>query len=271
MCGRFGLTDPLQLQRGAGLFTLLRPDVVSDDVAPLLVPRFNVAPAQPVIAARTRPPRRGDGGSRPERHLDVLRWGLVPRWAKDPNIGNTLANARAETLASKPAFRNTWAAGQRCLIVADVFFEWQDLQSQVADPRNGDPGTTGRRPVARAASANKQPHAIRMTEDEPFAFGGLWEAWRDPAGDAATPAPWLRTCTIITTAPNGVVGRLHDRMPVIIPPSAYDAWLDPRTPLEDATELLAPYPASAMRSYPVSTYVNSPRHDDAGVLVPLSV
>lgn len=262
MCGRFGLTEPLQLQRAHGLFERVHPDVVADDTTALFVPRYNIAPGQPVLAARTVRRDRGTTTERLERRVDVLQWGLIPRWAKDAKIGNSLINARAETVTDRPVFRGAWKAARRCLVFADVFFEWQDVRESTADPRNGDAGTTGRRPVARAPKKAKQPHAIRMADDAPFAFGGLWEAWRDPD----TPDALVPTCTLITTSPNRLVARIHDRMPVIISAAQFDAWLDPKTSHDDAQAMLAPYAARAMRSYMVSPLVNTPRNDDARVL-----
>jgi len=139
------------------------------------------------------------------------------------------------------------------------------VAAPAADPRNGDPGTTGRRPVARTPRARRQPYAITLADGAPFAFAGLWEAWRDPADPAAGVLP---TCTLITTAPNALMARIHDRMPVIVPRAAYRAWLDRDAPLAVAAALLAPYPADAMRAVPISTYVNDPRHDDPRVLAP---
>lgn len=155
---------------------------------------------------------------------------------------------------------------------ADVFYEWQDAGDATADPRNGDPGTTGttgRRPVARAPKPPKQPFAIRLEDDAPFAFGALWEAWRDPAADRDAPGAWVATCTLLTTTPNSLMRRIHDRMPVIVPPAAYDAWLDPTLPRDDARAMLAPYAPAAMRAYPVTRAVNDPQHDAPDVLAPL--
>jgi putative SOS response-associated peptidase YedK len=268
MCGRFGLANPGRL-KAAGALDAVLPDALGYGVRALLTPRYNVAPTQPVVAARTL---RRDGGT--ERRLDVFRWGLIPSWARDPKIGNSLANARAETLHEKPSFRGAWKAAQRCLVFADAFYEWQDVGDPAADPRNGDApgahsGTTGRRPVARAPKPAKQPYAIRMRDDAPFAFAGLWEAWRDPARAPDAAEAWVPTCTLITTAPNTLMARIHDRMPVIVPPEAYGRWLDPALPLDEARALLAPYAPEAMRAYPVSRYVNSPAHDDPHVLDPL--
>jgi putative SOS response-associated peptidase YedK len=273
MCGRFGLTNP-KLLEAHGLLDAVRPEAVGDDVPELLEPRYNIAPSQPVLAARTWRRDRGGAQERSERRLDVLRWGLIPSWAKDAKIGHALANARAETVAAKPAFRGAWKGARRALVFADAFFEWRDLGDATADPRNGDApgepsGTTGKRRVARAPKPRKQPYAIRLQEDAPFAFGGLWDAWRDPAAGEDDPGAWVTTCTLITTAPNRLLAQLHDRMPVIVPREHYDAWLDPETPLDQAHALLAPYAPEVMRAYPVSTYVNSPAHDDPHVLDPL--
>ncbi len=169
----------------------------------------------------------------------------------------------------KPSFRGAWNKARRCLVFADLFYEWRDLGDATADPRNGDPGTTGRRPVARAPKPPKQPYAIRLADDAPFAFGGLWEAWRDPGADPDDPDAWVPTCTLITTAPNALMARIHDRMPVIVPADRYDAWLDPALPLDDARAMLAPYAPEAMRAYPVSRAVNDPKNDDPAVLEPL--
>lgn len=266
MCGRFGLADPKQLE-SRGLLNAVRPEAVGDGVADFMVPRYNIAPSQPVIAARVRAREGAAAGSAGERRVDVLQWGLIPRWAKDPKIGNALANARAETVHEKPSYRAAWKAARRCLIFADCFFEWHDVGDATADPRNGDPGTTGRRPVARAPKPPKQPYAVRLVDDAPFAFAGLWEAWRDPADPGA---PWVPTCTLITTAPNTLMARIHDRMPVIVPPETYGRWLDPALPLDDARALLAPYAPETMCAYQVTRYVNDPRNDGPDVLVPLT-
>lgn len=260
MCGRFGLTDPRQLA-ASGLLEQLAVEAVAPDVPDLLPARYNVAPSQPVLAVLA--PKR-DGA--PRRTLAMLTWGLVPTWAKDRKIGHSLANARAETITEKPTFRTPFAKGRRCLVLADVFYEWQDTGDATADPRNGDPGTTGRRPVARAPKPRKQPWAIGLADRAPFAFAGLWESWRDPADPAAAP---LATCTLMTTAPNALMRPIHDRMPVILPRDAMDTWLDAGTPPDVAASLLRPYDAAAMQAWPISTSVNTPRHDAPDVLAPV--
>jgi putative SOS response-associated peptidase YedK len=223
MCGRFGLTRPdkLDLQR-FGISTL-----------PTLVPRFNIAPGSDILAVRER-------DHRPV--ADLLHWGLIPSWAKDPSIGNRLANARSDTAYGKPAFENAMKA-RRCLIPADVFYEWQAIP--------------GRR--------QKQPWAARMAGGDPFALGGIWEYWRLREEGAIG----IVSCAILTTEPNSLLQPIHDRMPVIIPPERYADWLDARTPAPAVRDLMLSYPSEAMAAWPISLRVNSPQADDAEVLTPL--
>jgi len=222
MCGRFGLTRPerLDLER-FGVAEL-----------PTLVPRFNIAPGSEILAVRER-----EG----EREAGWLHWGLIPSWAKDPEIGNRLANARSDTAFEKPSFRAAMKA-RRCLIPADVFYEWQVV----------------------AGEARKQPHAIRMRDGEPFALGGLWEFWRPKSGEGEA----IVSCTILTTDANTLMSPIHDRMPVIVEPSRYREWLDPRTPVPALQEILRPYDGSAMEAWPVSLGVNNPKNDSAKILEP---
>ena len=160
-----------------------------------------------------------------------MRWGLIPSWAKDVRVGDRMINARAETIATKPAFRNAFRA-RRCLLPADGFYEWK---------RNG-PGSG--------------PWYIRRKDQAPFAFAGLWEVWRTPLDDP------LESCTLITTTPNALLEPIHHRMPVILSSSAFTAWLDPDCRDGDAlTRLLVPCPPEEFEAVPVSTLVNNPRHD----------
>lgn len=223
MCGRFTLRSPAGVV--AEEFGLL-------DVEPLR-PRYNIAPTQPVAVIR-RSPKSRDA----PRQLVMLRWGLVPSWAADPKIGNRLINARAETVAEKPAFRAALRR-RRCLVAADGFFEWR-----------------------RTGSA-KQPYFIRRVDDRPFAFAGLWEIWEGPDHTL------LESCALITTEANALMASIHDRMPVILSPDHYALWLDPA--MEDPRQLLPllrPCPSEAMVAHPVSTHVNDPRHDDPRCVVP---
>ena len=223
MCGRFGLSRPekLDLQRfGIGKL-------------PPLAPRYNIAPGSEVLIVRVR---------EDDRVADLARWGLIPSWAKDPDIGNRMANARSDTAFEKPAFRAAMKA-RRCLIPADVFYEWQAIPGQ----------------------SKKQPHAVRMASEEPFAIGGLWEYWRARGADA----DGIVSCTILTTDANTMMSRVHERMPVIIPPERYTAWLDPSTPVPAVQELLRPYPSDEMEEWPISLMVNNPRAEGEQVLEPV--
>lgn len=224
MCGRFGLTRPerLDLHR-FGIHEL-----------PPLVPRFNVAPGSDILAVREREGRRV---------ADFVRWGLVPSWARDPAIGNRLANARADSAFEKPAFRHAMKS-RRALIPADVFYEWQVVPGE----------------------RRKQPYAIRLRTGEPFAMAGLWEYWR-PRGEEGE---GVVSTAILTTDANTLMLRIHDRMPVIIPQDRYDAWLDPHTPAPALRDLMQPCPSEWLEAVPISTRVNNPRADDAGVLEPLA-
>lgn len=200
--------------------------------SPNLATRWNIAPTQDIAAVR----RDEDG-----RHLVPLHWGLVPHWAEDPSIGSRMINARAETLADKPAFRAALRQ-RRCLIPIDGFYEWK---------------TEGKR---------KQPYAIRRRDRQPMALAGLWESWPGPKG-APLPQP-LQSATIVTTGANAVLRPLHERMPVVMDPRDWEAWLDPAAPLPLVQDLLRPAPDGELEAYPVSTRVNSVRNDDESCIVP---
>lgn len=214
MCGRFTLSAPGDVV--AELFELAdQPELCS---------RYNIAPTQPA------PVVLWDRG-RNERRFDLLRWGLIPSWADEPGIGNRMINTRAETVATKPAFRAAFRY-RRCLIVADGFYEWQKL-------RRG-----------------RQPFYIHLHDKGPFAFAGLWEHWEGSDGSA------VKSCTILTTEANDVVRAVHDRMPVILQRQDYARWLDPELQQADALiPLLRPYPADEMAAYRIGTRVNNPAHD----------
>jgi putative SOS response-associated peptidase YedK len=201
------------------------------DLPDELPPRYNIAPSQPVAVV----------ANNGQNKIEFFRWGLIPFWAKDPAIGNRMINARAETLASKRSFRVPYRR-RRCLVLADGFYEWRK-----------EPGRK-----------KKTPMYIQLKSGQPFAFAGLWESWR--AADEQT----ILSCAIITTAPNALVGEIHNRMPVILAPEAYEQWLDPgEQPPEQLDRWLGPYPASLMRAYPVSTLVNNPRNDLPDCIVPI--
>jgi putative SOS response-associated peptidase YedK len=203
---------------------------------PPIEPRFNIAPTQPVAAILATL-------ETPEPQFHFLRWGLIPSWAKDPTIGNRLINARAETVSEKPSFRAAFKR-RRCLIPADGFYEWQ----------------------SQAHRKTKQPYYIFLKEHQPFAFAGLWEHWTDPESGGE-----VQTCTILTTAPNGLMEPIHTRMPVILAPDHYDPWLDPGSYNPGKLQkMLTPYRSEAMDCYPVSTLVNKPQHDQPDCIAPIN-
>jgi putative SOS response-associated peptidase YedK len=222
MCGRFTLTiDPMALQEAFPWA------IIPDDLSP----RYNIAPSQPVAVI----PNTGDN------KVSMYRWGLIPSWSKDPTIGDRMINARVESLAEKPSFRNAYKR-RRCLILSDGFFEWKqnpDLKS-------------------------KQPMYIRLRDGKPFAFAGLWEIWNAPDGSE------IRSCTIITTQPNALLETIHNRMPVILQPGSYNRWLakEDQQPAQ-LDDLLAPYPASEMSAFPVSKMVNRPELDRPELINPI--
>ncbi|WP_373535901.1 SOS response-associated peptidase [Microcoleus sp.] len=190
---------------------------------PDIKPRYNIAPTQSIATVTVEPEQM-------QRQLQFMRWGLIPSWAKDMKIGSKMINARSETVAEKPAFRSA-IKHRRCLIVADGFYEWLPQ------------------------GKHKQPYYFQMSEGEPFAFAGLWENWESPEGEK------IVSCTIITTAANETVQPVHDRMPVILPDSAWEEWLDPAVnSAQEVLPLLKPY-AAAMKAKPVSAIVNSPSKD----------
>ena len=196
---------------------------------PELSPSYNVAPGREVPAVVGE--ADGDGGNY-RRRMEMLRWGLIPPWADDPAIGYRMINARAETAPSKPSFRRAFRK-RRCLIPADGFYEWKK--------ENG----------------GKQPYHFRLKDGESFAFAGIWESWTDPDGGT------VRSCAILTTEANEVVGEVHARMPVILPPEDHYIWLDPDfEETEPLAALLVPYPPEALEAYPVSRFVNRPGNDD---------
>lgn len=224
MCGRFTQTaTPTAIAQQFGVHHF-----------PLLKPRYNIAPSQPVAAIRLDPETT-------TRQLVLLRWGLIPSWAKDPKIGFQCINAKAETVAEKPSFRAAFRK-RRCLVIATGFYEWQ------------------------VRGQTKHPMWIGLQSRQPFAFAGVWEQWQPPEGEA------IESCTILTTEPNELLRPIHDRMPVILPADTYEHWLDPT--VQDVNflqALLRPYPSEELMAYPVSTLVNNPRHDVPECLEPIPV
>ncbi len=231
MCGRFASTTPpdqLAKYFGAELAEQLTDDPEQSDSPS---PNYNVAPTQGVYTVYE------DGGL---RRLDEFHWGLVPFWAKDPKVGSRMINARAETLAEKNSYKRPFAK-RRCIIPADGFYEWKKIDGQ----------------------KKKQPMFMSRADGEPFAFAGLWEVWNDKnhTDDQGDPLV-LHSCTIITGEPNEVVADVHDRMPVMLPPDRWDAWLDrDNHDIEGLQTFLVPAPAQLIRLHPVSTAVNNVRNN----------
>ena len=210
-----------------------------------LPPSYNVAPTQDVYAVVERPPR-GEPEAAAVRALRVVRWGLVPSWAKDPSIGNRMINARMETVADKPAFRRAFAK-RRCLLPADGYFEWY--------------GQT---------KGKKQPFFIRPQDGGMLAMAGLYELWKDPSAADGVDDPWLWTCTVLTTSAPDDLGRIHDRMPLLVERDRYAQWLDPtRDDPEELTSLLVPAAPGRLAAYPVSTDVNNVRNNGAHLVEPI--
>ncbi len=221
MCGRFTLRTPANIVK----------DMFGLEPLPELRPRYNIAPTQPIAVVRSEDA---------ERRLHMLRWGLIPWWAKDVSIGNRLINARAETVATKPAYRESFEQ-RRCLIPADGFYEWQ-----------------------RLGNGRKQPFHVDLSTGDPFAFAGVWDRWRDPVSDAVT-----ESCALITIEANSVVAPIHHRMPVMLPPSSFAAWLEPDAQPEGLQEMLRPIAGERVRATPVSVLVNRPENDDPRCLDPV--
>jgi putative SOS response-associated peptidase YedK len=227
MCGRFIFYSPADsVTKWFG----------TKNPSPNSRPRYNVAPTDDVLAVRFNPETK-------ERTLDALRWGLVPYWAKDIKIGYSLINAKAETVAEKPAFREAFAS-RRCLIPADGFYEWKKLDAKT-----------------------KQPYAITMKDRSLFGFAGLWERWKDKASGEI-----VRSFTIITTTPNEVCAPIHDGMPVIVAQEDYGKWLaeDAADPVR-LLQMLKPFSADAMMAFPVDAKVGNVKNDDASLVVPVAI
>ncbi len=271
MCGRYASARKrIELLEEFG--------VQSDRVAQPLAPDYNVAPTKAVYAVMTRQPgdrdgtdngrvdgpaaasgelrkvvlpdQHGEAAGREvpvERQLRVVRWGLVPFWAKDTKIGSRMINARAETVAEKPAFRRAFSQ-RRCLLPADGYYEWQQ--------QDGRP---------------KQPIYITRADGRPLAFAGLYELWRDPSVPPDDPDAWLWTTTVITTSAPDDLGHIHDRMPMVINPASWGEWLDPvNRDVSDLRSLLVPAVVSGLTTYPVSTAVNSVRNNGPELIEPLN-
>jgi len=225
MCGRYRLSRRKQI---------VEEHFVSVSGEEEWNPRFNIAPTQPIPVIRQNP-------KEPVRELSLMRWGLIPSWAKDSSVAAKMINARSETASTKPAFRDALKS-RRCLIPADAFYEWVRTERQ------------------------KQPYCFEVNEGQLFAFAGIWDRWKDASGN------WIKTCSILTTTPNALTSAVHNRMPVILDPDSYDLWLDPgMMDVAAASDLLKPYDARLMRCYPISTRINHVANDDEACSAPVEL
>ncbi len=225
MCGRFKLSHRKQI---------IEEYFDAADWQDDWNPRYNIAPTQPVPVIRQHP-------KEPIRQISTMRWGLIPHWSNDASSAASTINARSETAATKPAFRDPLKF-RRCLIPSDGFYDWM---------RNG---------------TSKQPYCFEVNDGELFPFAGLWDGWKNPEGQ------WVKTCSILTTSPNAVTSAVHDRMPVILPKDHYYAWLDPgMTDVQVVSEFLKPFDPSLMRCYPVSTRINRVENDDVECSRPVEI
>lgn len=226
MCGRFTLKQPAEAIAAVLASASSSKQTFDVEKLPELSAQYNIAPTQMVATVLSN-------AESDKREFHFLRWGLIPSWAKDMSMGAKLINARAETVAEKPAFRSAFKH-RRCLVLADGFYEWQRIDGK------------------------KQPFYFGLQDGQPFCFAGLWEQWESPEKEKVV------SCTILTTVANEVLKPIHDRMPVVLDKKYYDLWLDPQVQKpESLKELLHPYPASAMTAYPVSTLVNNPKYNNA--------
>ena len=249
MCGRYAASrsaDDLVEE-----FDVDRVDTTGAGAVPPggLPPDYNVAPTKPVSAVVQRPPHRGE---EPLRRLVALRWGLVPSWAKSPAVGSRMINARAETVADQPAYRRAFES-RRCLLPADGYYEWYPTSQ-----------------LGKGGRHRKQPFFIRPTEGGVLAMAGLYEIWRDQGKDGNDPGAWLWTCKVLTTTAEGAVGHVHDRMPLLVEPDRWGAWLDPAASDRDRLlSLLVPAAPGRLEAYPVSTQVNDVRNNGPELVVPV--
>jgi putative SOS response-associated peptidase YedK len=229
-------------------------EIRTSKVDEALAPDYNVAPTKPVYAVMERSPSPSDAEDKepPERQLRVLTWGLVPSWAKEPSIGNRLINARMETVAEKPAYKRAFAA-RRCLLPADGYFEWYPTEQR----------TKGGKPL-------KQPFFIRPRDGGVLAMAGLYEIWRDTTRPDDDPDRFRWTCTVLTTEAEDALGHIHDRMPLMVEPGRWTAWLDPNVSgRADLLDLLIPAVPGQLEAFPVSRDVNNVRNNGPELVVPV--
>ena len=241
MCGRYAASrNPAALVEEFG---------VERAAEEALAPDWNVAPTKPAYIVMDRVSPQGDER---RRELAVARWGLVPSWAKDPSIGSRMINARLESAAEKPSFRRAFAR-RRCIVPADGYYEWYTPSASAADAR-----------------PRKQPFFIYPADGSVLAMAGIYEWWRDPSVPEEDPGAWRLTMAVLTTASGGDLARIHDRMPLLVEPADRDRWLDPSVAIATEELLAAAVPAGQrLAAYPVSTAVNSVRHNGPQLIDPV--
>ncbi|MFL6107781.1 MAG: SOS response-associated peptidase [Marmoricola sp.] len=241
MCGRYASSmDPEDIVEEFEIRTADLPRLQAD---------YNVAPTKEIYAVLERPPK---GEEVAERQVRAVTWGLVPSWAKDPKIGSRMINARVETVAEKPAYRRAFEK-RRAILPADGYYEWY-----VTDQ------------LTSAGKPRKQPFFITPKDGGMLAMAGLYELWRDPTKAQDDPTRWLWTATVITTTAQDDLGRIHDRMPLMLPRSSYDAWLDPAPrPAQDLLDLLEPAAPGRLEAFPVSTLVSNVANNGPELIEPL--
>lgn len=247
MCGRYASTrNPDDLTEEF--------DILESRLERAIEPSWNVAPTDEVYAVLERPRDRAHGEDEPVRQLRALRWGLIPGWAKDERIGSRMINARMETVAEKPAFRRAFA-NRRCILPADGYFEWYETQARTAKGK-----------------ARKQPFFITPGDGGSLAMAGLYEIWRNRSVAEDDDGAFRWTCTILTTEATDDLGRIHDRMPLLVEPGLRHDWLDPRTPAGDLDALLhalRPAQQTGLTAYPVSTAVGNVANNGPGLIAPI--
>ncbi|MDE3720976.1 SOS response-associated peptidase [Nocardiopsis sp. N85] len=273
MCGRYAQSRNVQQLRLD--FDLPEAALPGDDVdtrawPPLeeLEPDYNISPGRPVYAVLGPPPQGTEQSARGPSSLHTLRWGLIPSWAKDRNIGYRMINARSETVADKPAFRTAFRR-RRCLLPANAYYEWQLIGKDGTVRASTSPATDPEH-KKRKAKADKKPYSIHYRDDEPLAMAGIFERWRDPDVAEDDPAAWVWSCAVITTEAAPALAHIHERMPVIVPRDDWDTWLDPDTGAEELTHLMADTPVDRFAVDEVSTDVNSIKNNRPDLLEPLA-
>ncbi|MEY9213676.1 SOS response-associated peptidase [Thermobifida halotolerans] len=274
MCGRYALArgrNEIQLAFG---FTEPQPEASGADDPRVwppreeLVPDYNVSPGKRAYAVLGRAPGETGTGPAGPRHLVTLRWGLVPSWAKDANVGYRMINARAETVADKPAFRTAFAR-RRCLIPADAYYEWQLLPAS-GEARPGTSPVTDPGHRARKARARKRPFAVRYADDAPLALAGIFERWHNRDLPEDDPAAWLWSFAVITTEAAPELAHIHERMPVVVGERDWSAWLDPEATSADLLPILDATPAADLAVYEVGPEVNTVRNNGPQLLAPVA-